>query len=263
MKQILSFLFILCSILHANDDIYHAQIDKADVYIISLKNSEVNKKILIPNNDAQKEFIATKELPQNKHNIMLIKGTNFTALIDTGFKDTQNTLLARLSALKLKPENITHVIITHAHPDHIGGILDSNGRNIFKNATLIIDKLETDYWLKQDGIAKDSINAFKNISYINHDKYLIESNSVKMRAIRAYGHTPGHNAISVGENFVFVADLFHVFDVQIKMPNIAVVYDVNPAEAIRTRENLISEFKRDNTQIIGSHLPFIKPITLE
>ncbi|MWV61355.1 MBL fold metallo-hydrolase [Helicobacter saguini] len=262
MKQILIFFFAFFALLQAEENIYHTHIDKADAYIISLKNSDVNKKILIPNNDAQKDFINKKELPQNRHNVVLIKGENFTALIDTGFKETQNVLFERLKSLKITPDSITHIIITHAHPDHIGGILGQNGNN-FKNAELIIDKLEYDYWQKQGGLAKDSINAFKKISYINHDKYLIETPSVSLRALRAYGHTPGHNVIMIGENLVFFADLLHVFDIQIKMPNIAVIYDVNPSEAVRVRQNLLNEFRRDNLQVIGTHVPFIEPVGLE
>ena len=55
--------------------------------------------------------------------VYLIKLKNKNILIDTGSLENKSELIEHLQELKLKPENINTIILTHNHPDHIGGIL--------------------------------------------------------------------------------------------------------------------------------------------
>lgn len=55
-------------------------------------------------------------------------------LIDTSTKDNRGELINDLKELKLKPEDIDIVVLTHNHWDHTGNI------NIFKNAKTINNK---------------------------------------------------------------------------------------------------------------------------
>ena len=60
----------------------------------------------------------TKNLP-NKHNVRFAKCDDYTALIDSGYEDSLEVLKYDLQTFgKIKPEDLTYVIITHAHPDH-------------------------------------------------------------------------------------------------------------------------------------------------
>jgi glyoxylase-like metal-dependent hydrolase (beta-lactamase superfamily II) len=58
-------------------------------------------------------------------------------------------LVASMQGAGIAPDSITDVIITHAHPDHIGGALDSEGRPVFPNARYFIWKGEWDFWFSE------------------------------------------------------------------------------------------------------------------
>lgn len=83
-----------------------------------------------------------------------------------------------------------------------------------------------------------------------------------IKAIPAYGHTPGHNLIMLNDNLVFWGDLIHAYDVQMQSPKIAVKFDVNEEQAIQTREKFLKEFKRKKIKVVGTHVPFSEPRTL-
>lgn len=114
--------------------LHSTKISDCEIHIIPLTKSIPPIEKLIPNNSDDKKFIAkiTKKLPQNNQNIMLIRHKNFVALVDTGFPHTATILKAQLKRLNLKPSDITHLIITHAHIDHIGGILYEGTNQYYK-----------------------------------------------------------------------------------------------------------------------------------
>lgn len=246
---------------------YHTKMADSDLYVISLKTGPAPLSRLIANNENEKKLIEaySKNPRLNEHNIMLIKNANFTALVDTGYNNTIDTLKAELAKLGVKFEDITHIIITHAHGDHIGGIL-SEGKNNFPQASLVIDEKEYEYWLKTDNEnTKKALQAFDKKSYFQKDKALFDSKLI-IKALPAYGHTPGHNLISFedGKNkLIFFADLLHVYDIQIDNPQIAIEFDTNAKEASQVRKQFLKEFKKDKAQIIGVHVPFTEPVILK
>ncbi|TEY06765.1 MBL fold metallo-hydrolase, partial [Campylobacter sp. US18a] len=96
--------------------------------------------------------------------------------IDTGFLDTIDTLKEKLHIHKTDFKDITHIILTHAHPDHIGTLMSEE--NLFPKAQILIDKKEYDFWIKSDRQEiKNTLLELKNIEFINHSKDLIFQNS--------------------------------------------------------------------------------------
>lgn len=257
-------------------EIHSTKISDLEIHIISLAKSAPPVEKLIPNNNDDKKFIAkmAKKLPQNSQNVILLRHKNFIALIDTGFPHTAKTLQSQLNRLNLKPSDITHLIITHAHIDHIGGILYKD-ENQFSNATMLIDKNEYNFWINSDNeSAKSALLAFKDKVVFFSDENLLNKSfglgtksDLKITTIPAYGHTAGHTMIGIAnenQKLIFIADLMHIFDIQMAHQNIAIQYDSNPSDAIKARINFLDSLKSDSkTQIIGSHLPFTKPRVLK
>ena len=261
-------LLVLASLSLAFGAVYEMQMNDAKIYIISLAKRNQPLEKLLPNNESQKNFIKqiAKKNPQNQHNVLLIKHKDFIALIDTGFENTQDTLKNELAKLDVDFTDITHIIITHAHGDHIGGILN-NEKNNFHNAKLLIDKKEFDFWLAgTNENTKRALNAFEEKEFFDHSKPLLPSNLI-IKALPAYGHTPGHNLISFEvaqnqtdtKNLVFIADLFHAYEIQNTMPDIAKQYDNDKAEAVITRKHYLKELKAQKASVVGVHTPFSKP----
>lgn len=259
MSRIFLILGVLASFVFA--DSYHTKIADTDLYVISVAKREPPTAKLIAYDDKSGELIKNTKTRANEHNVMLLKGANFTALIDTGFTDTIDVLRDKLNKIGVKFDDITHVIVTHAHFDHVGGVLGASGERNFKNAVMMIDKTEYDFWLNSDNErVKNALKSFEKVEFFEREKPLFDAKA-KIWAISAYGHTPGHNMIGVedGSNrLVFVADLLHVYDVQIADPMIAVAFDNDKNEAVKAR----LEVKDGKTLVIGTHVPFSKPILL-
>ena len=70
------------------------------------------------------------------------------ALIDAGYGKAESRLAEKLAALKLRPEDISAVFITHIHPDHVGGLTTPEGRPAFPNAAICIARKEYEEWRK-------------------------------------------------------------------------------------------------------------------
>lgn len=87
-------------------------------------------------------------------NVMLIKTQEKTILIDAGlgkhFGDNQGWLLNNIENAGISRESITDILITHAHRDHIGGLISNEGALIYPNARYHIAKEEYDFWMSDN-----------------------------------------------------------------------------------------------------------------
>ena len=69
--------------------------------------------------------------------VLLVRTKGHLALIDTGYgPEGKSVLKDSLALVQVSPEDITDVFITHAHEDHVGGLVDANGNPAFRNATI-------------------------------------------------------------------------------------------------------------------------------
>ncbi|WP_228741272.1 MBL fold metallo-hydrolase, partial [Klebsiella quasipneumoniae] len=80
----------------------------------------------------------------------LIRGRGHTVLVDTGTGGANGVggaLIANLALLGVRPEDIDTILLTHAHPDHIGGLLTAAGTPAYPNARVFLPSRESAYWL--------------------------------------------------------------------------------------------------------------------
>ena len=92
-------------------------------------------------------------------NVTLIRTASDVILIDTGagphFMPTAGRLLDNMETVGIKPESITKVVYTHAHPDHIWGTLDDfDEAPNFPNASYVIAAAEWNFWMSEDAASK-------------------------------------------------------------------------------------------------------------
>ena len=80
-----------------------------------------------------------------------------------------------------------------------------------------------------------------------------------IRAVAAYGHTPGHTAFEVtsdGQSLLVWGDIVHSHVIQFSHPEVAIEYDSETSQAVRTRQNLLKEVSAKRERVAGMHLPF-------
>ena len=80
----------------------------------------------------------------------LLEAEGKKALFDTGLNEKMSKGIPdRLSELKVSPDEIDYIFITHFHLDHIGGLLDAEDNIYFKNAKVYVSKEEYDGWINK------------------------------------------------------------------------------------------------------------------
>src|SRR4051812_10750010 len=92
-------------------------------------------------------------------NTFLVKLGNQRILVDAGSGNTMGPTLghlaANLRAGSIEPTSITHVLLTHIHPDHSNGLVDEQNVPVFPNAEILVHEEDARFWLDQDADARD------------------------------------------------------------------------------------------------------------
>jgi glyoxylase-like metal-dependent hydrolase (beta-lactamase superfamily II) len=110
-------------------------------------------------------------------NSFLFKRNAATVLIDVGAGNTMQPTLgklpANLKAAGINPAEVTHIILTHIHPDHANGLVDDDGGAVYPNAEVLVHAQELDFWMAEnDGSESDIVKRVRARNKINMKPYL-------------------------------------------------------------------------------------------
>ena len=166
---------------------------------------------------------------------------------------------------KFVPENIPRILITHLHGDHIGGLLISDARR-FPNAKVYCSKPEYDHWIKQNNAAVERVKKAYSDDFcceFELDKPIrhpgkTEGSDILITPLTAFGHTPGHTVFlieSKGEKLMVVGDLLHAAALQFPLPEVCANFDMDKAEAVKSRRRILDMAADENIPIAGIHFP--------
>lgn len=244
-------------ILQRETPIESMQIGEVEVTILSEGNQAGNIDVLL---NASPEDMA-KYLPGNTYtsavNAFLLSTSEGYILVDTGFG---RQLFNNLEELNISPTEIQAILLTHMHGDHIGGLV-RNKQAAFPNADIYVNEKELDYWKDKKesevlALYKNRVKTFDPNQWDHQNNLLFKNIS----PIAAYGHTPGHTMYqieSMNEKFLIWGDLTHVMPIQLPIPDVAVIYDVDPVQAVKTRKEVFARLANDpNIWVGGMHIPF-------
>ena len=188
----------------------------------------------------------------------LLESEGKKVLFDVGYFDRKNKgrgILDRLKELKISPDEIDYIFITHFHWDHIDGLLDDNDNIIYKNAKIYVSKEEYDGWINKMPAEKNSLQV--KIMKI-YEKQVIQfdfNDSLPLGIIplKAFGHTPGHTCYRK-DDLLIIGDLIHGEKIQFKYPEICALYDIDEKESIESRKRLLKYAEENKLLIAGHHL---------
>ena len=202
-------------------------------------------------------------------NCYLIRGGGRTLLVDSGTGGHNNMgglLQSKLRRLGVHPDEIDTLLLTHGHPDHIGGLLNEQGDPVFKHAVLQIHPLEVAYWQDHAISAAASERGKRNIALARRvlDAYaekiqLFDEQEILpgISPVWLPGHTPGHTGFTVcsGQQRLLIwGDIVHFPHIQTVRPAVSVMFDVDPDLAAETRNTVLQKAVDEQLIIAGMHL---------
>src|SRR6266478_1582536 len=173
------------------------------------------------------------------------------------------------------PEAVDLVLITHLHSDHVGGLTTQDGNRVFPNAEVYVARAESDFWLSPEIAAnapKDAQPFFQSAQaiaapYIKAGKWHTFSGSEPIvdavQPVPLPGHTPGHTGYefsSKGRKILFCGDIVHAQRVQLQHPEVTVAFDIDPAAAAATRNQLLPKLAGGDVLIAGPHSSVFPPL---
>ncbi|MGC4396830.1 MBL fold metallo-hydrolase [Hydrogenophaga sp. T2] len=231
-----------------------------------------------------KSLLASQNLPTDHVDIpftpYLVVAGNTKFLIDTGFADngppTAGRLKANLAAAGHDIASIDHVIISHFHGDHINGLLNKDGSQVFPKARIHVPAPEMAFWSDDariatlpQGVQGAAANA-KRIFGAYGDRVVRFEPGAELapgiRSAAAFGHTPGMSVFTVsseGQSFMYVADVTNVPSLFARSPDWAVTFDMDAEMARQTRRRIFDQLVKDKMAMGGFHFPFPAIGTLE
>jgi glyoxylase-like metal-dependent hydrolase (beta-lactamase superfamily II) len=193
--------------------------------------------------------------------VFLVCTPDKNILIDTGYG---KNLFRNLQTLGLDETKIHVILLTHLHGDHIGGLL-RDGKIAFPHAEIYLSNTEYKYWneLGERGAAarkaleayKDKVHLFEPVEPGAASPELFPG----IRAVAAYGHTPGHTAYfirSADAKWLVWGDLTHATPIQMPCPDVALTFDVDAEKAIQIRKQVLEYAVQNKITIGGMHVPF-------
>ncbi len=186
-------------------------------------------------------------------NCFVVKTDNGYIMFDTGLPSSKGgKTLDRLASLNITPDEIKAVYITHGHFDHIGGLLDDDGKAVYNDAKLYVPLAELTFMretMKEATALIESAYSGRLVSFETGN--LLEDNVLP---IAAKGHTPGHTVYRLG-NILFVGDLMHGPALQLIDPSICAGYDADRNQAIISRNTILSYSVANSLTVLGAHIP--------
>ncbi|TWI41888.1 MBL fold metallo-hydrolase [Mesorhizobium tianshanense] len=209
---------------------------------------------------------------KNDCNITLLRRGDRLAIFDVGagsnFVPTTGKLLKNLAETGIEPKDVTDVIFTHAHPDHLWGLVDEFDELVFSNARYQISAGEWDFWSSPKAVevmpedrkafavgARNRFAAIEDVvSFFKPGDEIFPG----VEAVDTQGHTPGHVSFAVHggtEPVLIVGDAIVNVAISLARPDWPMASDQDPQAGARTRSWLLDRIATEKMRLIAFHFP--------
>ncbi|WP_332690114.1 MBL fold metallo-hydrolase [Bosea sp. (in: a-proteobacteria)] len=204
---------------------------------------------------------------------LAIQSGDKLALIDTGNGDsgapTSGAWMKNFRAAGLDPKDVSSVVFSHFHGDHINGFRLKDGTALFPNAEVMVPAAEWAFWMDDARMnaAPDAMKgAFagvrrvfgpvaKDVKQFEAGKEVLPG----ITAVAAPGHTPGHTVFAVTSGtgkLMIMSDTTNHPALFVRNPDWSAVFDMDGPQAAATRRKLLDMVSADKMQVAFYHAPF-------
>ena len=205
-------------------------------------------------------------------NVTVLKDGDRVVLFDVGsgpnFMPSAGKMLENIDAAGVAPEDVTDVVFTHAHPDHIWGLLDDFDEFVFPEANYFINRVEWDFWRADDTLekmpearksfvvgAQNRMEALEDvIQLFGYGDEVIPG----IEAVDTRGHTPGHTSFAIhdgNDSVIVIGDAATNSVVSFAHPEWPSGSDQDTEQGIATRTRLLDRLAQEESRFVGFHLP--------
>ena len=242
--SIIAMLFLTTCLFAANT--VNMKLGKFDVTAIKIQSMN-HKKELFRYKDTKKleEFLNQTDSNASAINVFYVDTGDHKILFDTGINAP--ALLEALKSINVEPKSIDTICITHMHYDHIAGLINDYNKT-FPKANVYI--------------AQEEIDANKTsevlLAYPNRIKSFKQNEQILpfIKSVPAFGHTLGHTMFEItseGQTMLVWGDILHA-PIQFQDPEIFLVYDTDPIQALSVRKKVLKDYADSGKYIAGAHL---------
>lgn len=204
----------------------------------------------------------TLEQATSSFNILVLKRADEIILIDTGEagRPYGGLLLESMASAGLSPADITLVILTHSHGDHILGLMDEDNQPVFSNARYVMSQEELYFWQSRiESKVREQAPILEMMQIQGLDLIAMDAQIIDgITALPLIGHTPGQIGLlieSQGEKILHLADLLHV-PIQFEHPEWSAKFDEDTTLSVPTRQNMLTYASQENLLTLFYHLDF-------
>ncbi|MGE0211397.1 MAG: MBL fold metallo-hydrolase [Parvibaculaceae bacterium] len=172
---------------------------------------------------------------------------------------------AALKEAGYAPDQVDIVILTHFHPDHIGGLMEE-GKPLFANAEYGANETEFSFWTDAARMSGPTERVAKvveaNVKPLAEKMTMLKDGAEVQPGIRAMvapGHTPGHTAFLIesdGSRLLIGGDFCNHFVLSMQRPDWHVSFDMDKDQAAATRRKLLDMLATDRLMFTSYHMPF-------
>ena len=210
-----------------------------------------------------------------EQNILVVNFGDRVVLFDTGmgndtlFGNTTGKLQATLRQANINPADVDAVVMTHAHIDHCGGLINADGKRNFPNAQYFIGEADFNYWTNDSKIPSNYParphfleQAQKNLLPVKDAVHFYKDNEQILpgiTALSAPGHTVSHTIFMIesnGKSLCYVGDLAHHPVLLLERPRTQFAYDTDPAQSAESRVRMLTMLSANRTPVLAYHFPW-------
>lgn len=257
------------------EEFYYFKVGDFECYCINDGGLDYKPELFFKNVPKEKveKVLSERNLPIDSiytpYTHLLVKTKKHLVLVDMGagkVLPNNGKLPHTMKSAGIEPADIDTIIITHAHPDHIGGTLDDKGKPIYSNARYYIWKDEWDFWFsdvafeKTDeffiNTAREQLSPIKDrMNFLEKESEILPGVSI----IAAPGHTPGHIVVSFSSDnkyLCYTSDTV-LYPLHLEYPDWLSVYDILPDKAEISKRKIFNLVADRKALVIGQHfVPF-------